>query len=136
MKKTKTLYWVFTILFALSMIFTAIPDVLLAKDAVAFMKDHLGYPNYFTTFLGTAKILGSIVILIPGLGRLKEWAYAGLAFDLIGAVYSALCVDGFMPQMAFMSIWIILFLLSYTYYRKMENIKAAKKTNHERNHTH
>lgn len=130
MKKTKTLYWVFTILFAISMILTAIPDVLLTADVVVFMKDHLGYPNYFTSFIGMAKILGSIAILIPGLGRAKEWAYAGLAFDLIGAIYSSICVDGFMPQTSIMLVWIILFILSYTYYRKMEQIKAHQKHQH------
>jgi len=65
MKTTKTLYWAFTALFSAAMIFTAVPDVLLSADAVAFMKDHLGFPNYFTFFIGVAKILGSIVILIP-----------------------------------------------------------------------
>ena len=131
MKKTKTLYWIFTILFALSMIFTAIEDVLLTDRAVEFMKGHLGYPNYFTTFIGTAKILGSIALLIPGLGRLKEWAYAGLAFDIIGAIYSGLCVDGLQPQMSIMLIWVLLFILSYTWYRKMENLKAQQRETHK-----
>jgi hypothetical protein len=128
MKKTKTLYWVFSVLFALAMIFTAIEDVLLTQRAIDFMKGHLGYPNYFTFFIGMAKILGSVAILIPGLGRLKEWAYAGLAFDLMGALYSAVAVDGFQPQMSIMLIWVVLFVLSYTWYRKMENLKQQPET--------
>lgn len=118
MNKTKTLYWIFTALFSAAMIFTAVPDVLLSADAVTFMKDHLGFPNYFTFFIGVAKILGSIVILIPGLKTLKEWAYAGLVFDLVGAIYSVISVDGFQPQMLIMLIWVVLFVLSYVYYRK------------------
>lgn len=118
MNKTKTLYWIFTALFSAAMIFTAVPDVLLSADAVTFMKDHLGFPNYFTFFIGVAKILGSIVILIPGLKTLKEWAYAGLVFDLVGAIYSVISVDGFQPQMLIMLIWVVLFVLSYIYYRK------------------
>ncbi len=118
MKRTTTLYWVFTALFSAAMIFTAVPDVLLSADAVTFMKDHLGFPNYFTFFIGVAKILGSIVILIPGLKTLKEWAYAGLVFDLAGAIYSVISVDGFQPQMVIMLIWVVLFVLSYFYYRK------------------
>jgi hypothetical protein len=43
-------------------------------------------------FLGTAKILGVIAVLVPGAGRLKEWAYAGLIFDITGALYSHLSV--------------------------------------------
>jgi hypothetical protein len=49
---------------------------------------HLGYPAYFLTVLGTWKILGAIAIVIPGVPRLKEWAYAGMIFDLTGAAAS------------------------------------------------
>ena len=45
----------------------------------------LGYPAFSLTFLGIWKILGGIAILAPGFGRLKEWAWAGIAFDLTGA---------------------------------------------------
>jgi uncharacterized membrane protein YphA (DoxX/SURF4 family) len=48
----------------------------------------LGYPAYLQHFLGVAKLLGGAVVLLPGLPRLKEWAYAGLTFDLVGATYS------------------------------------------------
>lgn len=65
MKKTKILYWVFTGIFCAFMISTAIPDVLLSPDAVAFMA-HIGYTSYFTRFIGIAKILGGIALLIPG----------------------------------------------------------------------
>ena len=53
---------------------------------------HLGYPPYLLLFLGTAKILGVAAVLAPGLPRLKEWAFAGLTFDLIGALYSHVSV--------------------------------------------
>ena len=56
---------------------------------------HLGYPSYFLTILGAWKVLGALAILSPGLPRLKEWAYAGMFFDLSGAVAShALMGDG------------------------------------------
>lgn len=93
MKRTKTIYWVTTLLFAAFMAFTAIPDILKTPDAVAFITK-LGYPEYFVPFIGVAKVLGSIAIVVPGYPKLKEWAYAGLCFDLIGAVYSNLYVNG------------------------------------------
>ena len=49
---------------------------------------HLGYPPFFPTVLGTWKLLGAFAILIPRLPRLKEWAYAGMIFDLTGAAAS------------------------------------------------
>ena len=49
---------------------------------------HLGYPRYFSTLLGAWKVLGAMTVLAPGLGVLKEWAYAGMVFDLTGAAIS------------------------------------------------
>lgn len=46
---------------------------------------HLGYPVYFATIMGVWKLLGAIAIVVPGMPRLKEWAYAGFFFDLTGA---------------------------------------------------
>src|ERR1700743_853325 len=111
MKKTKTLYWIFTILFALFISLTAIPDIMMSKDAMTFM-NHLGYPNYFVPFIGVVKVLGAIAIVVPGYPRLKEWAYAGLFFDLAGAVYSQIANDGWHPQILFMAIFFGLLFLS------------------------
>jgi hypothetical protein len=49
---------------------------------------HLGYPAYFVLILGTWKVLGTAAVLAPGLPRVKEWAYAGMFFDLTGAAAS------------------------------------------------
>jgi uncharacterized membrane protein YphA (DoxX/SURF4 family) len=46
---------------------------------------HLGYPPYFATIIGLWKVLGAIAILAPGFPRLKEWAYAGIFFNMTGA---------------------------------------------------
>jgi DoxX-like family len=48
----------------------------------------LGYPAYFLTIIGIWKVLGAIAILVPRYPRLKEWAYAGIFFDLTGAAWS------------------------------------------------
>jgi hypothetical protein len=48
----------------------------------------LGYPAYFVTILGVWKVLGALAIVTPRFPRLREWAYAGIAFDLIGAAAS------------------------------------------------
>src|SRR5262244_1625098 len=45
----------------------------------------LGYPVYFATIIGFWKVLGAIAILVPGFPRLKEWAYAGIFFNMTGA---------------------------------------------------
>ena len=117
MKRINIVYWISTILFAALMLFSAIPDALVTKDAVTFMTS-LGYPAYLTPFLGVMKILGVIAILFPGFPRIKEWAYAGLFFDLFGAIYSMIAQFGFNPQMSMMLIWVIAGVVSYIYYHK------------------
>lgn len=54
----------------------------------------LGYPTYFFAILGFWKVLGAIAILVPRFPRLKEWAYAGIFFDLTGAAASCAAVGG------------------------------------------
>jgi DoxX-like family len=55
----------------------------------------LGYPMYFFGILGFWKMLGAIAILVPRFPRLKEWAYAGIFFDLTGAAASCAAVGGY-----------------------------------------
>jgi hypothetical protein len=72
-----------------------------------------------TSFHSFAKLLGVIAILVPGFPRLKEWAYAGLFYDLAGAVYSSLASAGFMPQMLIMILPISFLFISYFLYHKL-----------------
>ena len=124
MKKTKILYWIITGLFSAFMLFSAIPDILVTPDAITFMNG-LGYPTYIIPFLGVAKLLGVIAILVPGFPGIKEWAYAGLLFDLSGATYSGIAMGGFQPQILFMLLPVIFLFLSYYLYHKKEKIKIA-----------
>jgi hypothetical protein len=55
----------------------------------------LGYPMYFFGILGVWKMLGALTILVPRFPRLKEWAYAGIFFDLTGAAVSCAAVGGY-----------------------------------------
>lgn len=80
-------YWASTGLVALAFAAGGAADLLRAPDVVAGMT-HLGYPGYFATILGTWKVLGAAAILAPRSPRLKEWAYAGIVFDLTGAAAS------------------------------------------------
>ena len=118
MKKTKFLYWVFTGLFAITMFGSAVPDIFSHPTAIEGMHKHLGYPLYLIPFIGIAKCLGVVAIIIPGFPRIKEWAYAGLFFDLIGATYSIIASGGHMGQCLVMILPIALGILSYTWYRK------------------
>jgi uncharacterized membrane protein YphA (DoxX/SURF4 family) len=91
MKAERAIGWAVTGLMATLMLMSAVPDVFRIPGAVSVFR-HLGYPVYLLIFLGTAKMLGVSAVLSPGLPRLKEWAFAGLTFDLTGALYSHLSV--------------------------------------------
>ena len=121
MKKTNTIYWIFTGLLAIGMLLTAIPSLLNSPQAVAFFAT-LGYPAYLVAILDVAKILGVIAILVPGYPRIKEWAYAGLAFDLIGATYSQIAKGLPLGGLVFMAVFFIILFGSYIFYHK--RIKA------------
>jgi hypothetical protein len=118
MKKINIIYWVSTILFGGFMFMTAIPNVMVDQGSVDLITTQLGYPRYIIPYLGIAKVLGSIVLFIPGFPRLKEWAYAGLIFDLTGAVYSGIAVNGFDPMMLTLLPLYVAAALSYIYHHK------------------
>lgn len=119
-KTLNLLYWIFTILFAALMIFSAYSGVQPQPEAVKIFHDYMGFPIYFIQFFSVAKLLGAVAILIPNLNsRVKEWAYAGLFFDLAAAVYSGIAAAGkFDPIMLTLLIWIIPGILSYRFWHK------------------
>lgn len=123
MKKTKTLYWIFTILFSLLMIFSSVGGVQPSEQALELLHKGMGYPVYFIQFISIAKLIGAITILLPGFNKIKEWAYAGLFFDLIGAIYSGIASAGkFDPMMLSMLIWIVPGIFSYYYWNKLSKV--------------
>lgn len=80
-------YWVAT---AIAALLFAVPGTALVANVPHFADEmtRLGYPLYFLSLLGTFKVLAAVAILVPGFARLKEWAYAGMMFDIIGAIVS------------------------------------------------
>jgi uncharacterized membrane protein YphA (DoxX/SURF4 family) len=119
MKTTKIIYWIVTGLFAAMMLMSGIQNAMNTADSVALISAGLGFPEYFVPMIGYAKILGAIAIVIPGFPRIKEWAYAGLFFDLAGATYASIAKFGFMPQTSFMFLFVAFCLGSYFLYHKV-----------------
>jgi DoxX-like family len=82
-------FWVVTAVVVVGFFVGAAFDIARVAYVRAIIS-HLGYPAYFPVILGIWKLLGAVVVIAPGLPRLKEWAYAGMFFDLSGAVASHL----------------------------------------------
>src|ERR1041385_3507476 len=102
----KITYWIVTGLFALFMAWSGVMNIMVDKGSIDLIHTMLGFPEYFIPFLGIAKVLGAIAIVIPGFPRIKEWAYAGLFFDLSGATFASIAVGGFNGGTAFMFVFI------------------------------
>jgi uncharacterized membrane protein YphA (DoxX/SURF4 family) len=124
MKKINIIYWIVTGLILALMLYSAIGSFMDNPDGAKMMAQ-LGYKPYVLHFLAVAKILGIIAILVPGFPRLKEWAYAGFMFDLIGATYSMYATGFPVGQWAPMFIFIALLACSYIFYHKKLKLKAS-----------
>lgn len=118
MKKEKILFWTATSIIAL---FEGLMPALtfqseMAKEGIK----HLGYPEYFGNALVLFKVLGVLVLIIPQIPkRVKEWAYAGFAFDFIFATISHGAVNGINGQTFFPLIVFAILAVSYIYYHKL-----------------
>jgi uncharacterized membrane protein YphA (DoxX/SURF4 family) len=86
-RRNVIVYWVTTALVVFELTMGGAWDVLRVPQ-VRGLIERLGYPPYFLVILGTWKLLGAVALVIPRFPRLKEWAYAGVFFDLTGAVLS------------------------------------------------
>jgi len=124
MKKINTIYWILTGLSAAMMLLSSIPNILSVPDAVDLVITHLGYPTYFLPMIGVAKLAGAMAIVIPGFPRIKEWAYAGLIYDLSAAIYSAISVGD--PVSNWLPIFVPILLLAGSYVYHHKRLQASK----------
>lgn len=118
-KTLQIVYWISTVLFAGFMAFSSSGGLEPNAQTVQFLHDYLGFPIYFIRFISIAKIAGAITLLIPGLKSIKEWAYAGLFFDLAGAIVAIISVSGkFEGGALFILMPILIGLVSYFTWKK------------------
>jgi hypothetical protein len=90
-KRNKIIYWIATVWLALGMTATGFVQIIQKKEETENFTT-LGYPLYLMLIIGIWKLLGVIVVLVPGFPVVKEWAYAGFFFAMSGAVISHLAV--------------------------------------------
>jgi len=113
-KRKKIIYWVATIWLASGLLPGGIQQLFWTKNFVAIF-EHLGYPLYLMYILGTWKVLGAVVILIPGFKLLKEWAYAGSFFVWTGALVSHVALGD--VATSFPAVALIILTLVSWYFR-------------------
>jgi hypothetical protein len=122
-KATIILFWIFTALFCLEMSFTAYYE-LLPQGAQAFTR--LGFPNVdFRWELSLAKLVGVVVLLVPlAPARLKEWAYAGFAINLISAIIVHLSISDRLLAFVPSTLTSLLWAASYFCWRRLQALRT------------
>src|SRR6187399_3764676 len=118
-KRKKIIYWIATIWLSLGMLSTGAVQLLKMKGDSPGSVDsmtHLGYPVYFVTLLGIAKILGVVALLIPKYPLLKEWAYAGFSFMMSGAIFTHIAAGNSLSEI-FPSLFLLILTVVSWYFR-------------------
>lgn len=117
MKTNKIIYWTTTAIISLMMLFSAYNYFANPEMAKAFT--HLGFPNYFRIELGTAKILGALVLLIPQIpARIKEWSYVGFAITFVSAAIAHYSSGDSISVIVMPIVFLIILVVSYMYFHK------------------
>jgi hypothetical protein len=122
-------WWLVTALFCLEMSFTAYYELMrLPEAAQAFT--NLGFPApWFRIELSWAKVAGVIVLLVPMISaRLKEWAYAGFAINLVSALIAHLSLGQGPRFWSPSAITSVFWVLSYFLWRRLEPSSANRRS--------
>ncbi|HOK38186.1 MAG: DoxX family protein [Bacteroidales bacterium] len=118
--KDKIIFWISTAFISLWMLMSAVGYFLIPDMKTNFQ--HLGFPDYFRIELGIAKILGALAILLPLVpSKLKEFSYFGFILTFFSAIVAHLSVGDPFYVSLFPLFALIVILISFTYYHKLNN---------------
>jgi uncharacterized membrane protein YphA (DoxX/SURF4 family) len=125
-KRLVSSYWITTSVLAAGMLVAGIQELRHAPEILEGAR-RLGYPDYVLTLLGAAKLVGAPLLLVPRFPHLKEWVYAGFAFDFGGAIVSHTASGDTLLQVLPAISCAVLLAASYGLYRLRDPL-ASKVT--------
>ena len=120
MKATKITYWVTTSIISLMMTYSAFAYLTKPEMAQAFK--HLGFPDYFRIELAIAKVIAAILLLVPVLPKIKEWAYAGLFIAFISAFIAHSASGDPVAMRVAPLIFLVILVVSYVSWGKKNKV--------------
>jgi len=122
MKRKKIIFWVATAIIILWEGVMPLSTLIFSPEQATIGTRPLGYPDYFAYALIICKVLGVLAISYPKApAKLKEWAYAGLTFNLIFAFISHACVDQNIGFMLMPLVVLGILAVSYRFNAKVQN---------------
>lgn len=114
----KIIYWSLTVIVSALMLFSGFAYFTNPEVAEGFAK--MGFEDYFRVELGTAKILGAIVWLIPAIpGRIREWTFAGFSITFISAFIAHISIGDPLSTAIFPLVVLGFLSLSHLLYLKI-----------------
>jgi hypothetical protein len=123
-KTLTTLYWIFTIIFALLIFLDGIGGVTRQQAGIDALK-HLGYPVYFLTIAGVARLLAVVALLQTKFKVIKEWAFAGIVINFVCAFASRAFVGDSFGLLIPPVIMLGFLFIPYTLWKKVEQVKQS-----------
>jgi hypothetical protein len=123
-KTTKIVYWILLGLFCLFHVGDAIGGISKQQAGIDAMHE-MGYPVYLMVFLGVLKLLGVAALLQNKFTRVKEWAFAGFSFTLIGASVSRVATHGPVAFIIMPLVFLAILFVIYYLWRKLEQVPTA-----------
>lgn len=121
MKKDKIIYWAATGLVAVSMLMSAFLYLSRNEELLKNFQT-IGIPLYLVMMLGTAKLIGAVLLIAPVAARFKEWAYAGFLFTFAGAIWTHAATST--PWIAPL-ISLVVLGVSYVYWNKIKTVTSV-----------
>ncbi|CAN5844081.1 hypothetical protein BH11BAC4_BH11BAC4_09230 [soil metagenome] len=113
-KQIKSAYWISLVLMTIVMLISSVPCVLKLDYAVEHFCKVLKLPEYLLVFTGLTKLIGLMLLYIPNISKIKEWVFAGFAFDLMGAWYCNFRgMNSFTATIPIIIFMVILFAVYY-----------------------
>lgn len=128
MKSKNILYWTFTLLL-IPMFGIGAVIAIAGSPAQVELLESLGYPEYLLLFMSVMKILALVAILTPYFPRMREWAYAGLTFDVVVAIYSLLTVRNSLTSIIIPVIALGLVIGSYMLHHQRRKWMLLERVN-------
>ena len=124
LKNKIILFWTIAILISAFFILSGYMEI--TKHPATYPKTiRMGYPPYFITTLGIAKLIGSAVFLVPMFRRLREWVFAAFTIDVIFAFVSGYTFASYGDCIKALVVFIIL-MIAYSLFIDIEKTKSIK----------
>jgi uncharacterized membrane protein YphA (DoxX/SURF4 family) len=125
LKNKKIIFWTITILISAFFILSGYMEV--TKNPATYPKTiKMGYPPYFITLLGIAKLIGATVFLIPAFRRLREWVFAAFTIDVLFAFASGYTIQSYADCIKAAVVFLIL-MLTYGLFINIERTAHHSK---------